>query len=136
MTTSTLPMGAAPSRTVSPGTQAVRLAARSLRDRWRSLLAWGLGVVGIAAIQLAIYPSVSKSSAALQEYLDQFPEAFREAFGMENYASGTGFLNAELFSMVVPLVMVAVALGAAAAATAGEEERGTLELLLSLPVRR
>jgi ABC-2 type transport system permease protein len=121
---------------MSASTQTVVLSGRSLRDRWRSLLAWGLGLVGIGVIQLAVYPSVSRSSTALQDFIDQYPEALKEAFGMEDYGSGPGFLSTEMFSMVVPLVLIAVAVGYAAAATAGEEERGTLDLLLALPVRR
>jgi ABC-2 type transport system permease protein len=136
MATSTVPTGRVPTHRLSAGGQAVVLAGRSLSDRWRSLLTWGLGLVGIAVVQLAVYPSVAKSGAAMQQYVDQWPEAFKQAFGLEDYASGSGFLNAEMFSMVVPLVLIAVALGAAAAATAGEEERGTLDLLMSMPVRR
>jgi ABC-2 type transport system permease protein len=112
------------------------LFARALVDRWRSLLVWTLGLVGIGAAQLSVYPSVRESGEGMQAFVDQWPEAFREAFGLEAYGTGPGYLNAELFSMLVPLVLIAVAVGAAAAATAGEEERGTAELLLSLPVSR
>ncbi|HYN30655.1 MAG TPA: ABC transporter permease subunit [Dermatophilaceae bacterium] len=118
------------------GAQLWLLFARSLADRWRSLLAWAVGLAAIAAVQLTVYPSVSSSRQEMQAFVDQWPEAFREAFGLDAYASGPGYLNAELFSMVVPFVLVGVAIGAAAAATAGEEERGTADLLLSLPVTR
>lgn len=121
---------------MSSSSQTVVLTGRSINDRWRSVLVWGVGLAAMAAIELAVYPSIAKSSAAMQQYVDQWPEAFKQAFGLEDYASGTGFLNAEMFSMIVPLVLIGVALGAAAAATAGEEERGTLDLLMSLPVHR
>lgn len=121
---------------MSSSSQAVVLTGRSASERWRSVLVWGLGLAAMAAIELAVYPSIAKSSAAMQDYVDQWPEAFKQAFGLEDYATGAGFLNAEMFSMIVPLGLIAVALGAAAAATAGEEERGTLDLLMSLPVRR
>jgi ABC-2 type transport system permease protein len=116
--------------------QTATLFARALVDRWRSLLVWTVGLVGIAAAQLSVYPSVQKSGESMQAFVDQWPEAFREAFGLEAYGTGPGYLNAELFSMLVPLVLIAVAVGAAAAATAGEEERGTADLLLALPVSR
>ncbi|MFN8183944.1 MAG: ABC transporter permease subunit [Candidatus Nanopelagicales bacterium] len=79
---------------------------------------------------------MAKSSASMQEFVDQWPEAFRQAFNLDAYTTGAGFLNAEMFSMMVPLVLIAVAVSGAAAATAGEEERGTADLLLSLPVSR
>jgi ABC-2 type transport system permease protein len=116
--------------------QGATLVARALADRWRSLLVWTVGLVVMAAAQLSVYPSVQQSGESMQAFVDQWPEAFREAFGLEAYGTGPGYLNAELFSLLVPLVLIAVAVGAAAAATAGEEERGTADLLLSLPVSR
>jgi len=116
--------------------QVLEVAGRALRERWRSLLVWSLGLVGITAIELAVYPSIQATSQGWQAMLDQWPDALKEAFRLDAYASGPGFLNTELFSMMFPIVLIAVALGAAASATAGEEERGTADLLLSLPVSR
>lgn len=130
--TTTVGIGAASSSAV----QIVALVERTLRDRWRSLLVWSLGLAGISAVQLAVYPSVASTAAGWQSMVDQWPQALREAFHLEAYTTGPGYLNTELFSMMFPLVLTAVALGAAAAATAGEEERGTADLLLSLPVTR
>lgn len=112
------------------------IARHTLRERWRSLLVWTLGIVGISAVELAVYPSIRSASQGFQQMLQQWPEALREAFRLDAYASGAGFLNSELFSMMFPIMLIAVALGAAASATAGEEERGTADLLLSLPVLR
>ena len=56
--------------------------------------------------------------------------------GFHTIKGGAGFLNAEMFSMMVPLVLIAVACSGAAAATAGEEDRGTADLLLSMPLSR
>lgn len=116
--------------------QVLTLTLRTLRERWRSTFGWGLGLVLMALLQLAVYPSVAKSSASMQEFVNQWPEAFRQAFGLDAYATGAGFLNAEMYSMMIPLVLIAVAVSGAAAATAGEEERGTADLLLSLPISR
>ena len=120
----------------SRGGQAVTLIARTLGDRWRSLLGWGVGLVGICVVQLAVYPSVRSSAQGMQAFVDQWPEAFREAFGLQAYRRAAGFLNAELFSLMIPFIMIAVGLAAAAAATAAEEEAGTADLLFALPVRR
>jgi ABC-2 type transport system permease protein len=121
-----------------PGDTTVLLTVtgRTLVDRWRSLLAWSLGLVAIAALQLSVYPSVRKSASGMQQFVEQWPKGLREAFGLETYTTGAGYLNAELFTFVVPLVLIAVAVTAGAATTAGEEEHGTADLLLALPVRR
>lgn len=120
----------------SPIRQLVVIATRALAERSRSLLVWSAGVAAISAMQLAVFPSIASSAAGWAQMLDAWPEAFRAAFDLDAYTTGPGFLNAELFSMIVPLVLVAVALGSAATATAAEEEHGTADLLLSLPVAR
>jgi len=129
------PESTSPAAATATG-QLVTVVRRSLLERWRSLLVWSLGLAGISAIQLAVYPSIQATSAGWLEMLDQWPDAFKEAFRLDAYTSGPGFLNTELFSMMFPIVLIAVALGAAASATAGEEERGTADLLLSLPILR
>jgi ABC-2 type transport system permease protein len=59
-------------------------------------------------------------------------------FGIDKAAIGSaaGYLQAELFSFVVPVMLLAYMIAAGSAATAGEEEGGTLELLLAHPVSR
>ena len=46
------------------------------------------------------------------------------------------YLNGELFSFMTPLFVMIFAIGLAAAQIAGEEENGTLSLLLAYPVSR
>ena len=127
---------AAASTSPSALQQVAIVGDRALRERWRSLAVWSFGLAGISAVELAVYPSIQATAKGWTEMLDQWPEAFKEAFRLDAYSSGPGFLNTELFSLMFPLVLIAVALGAAAAATAGEEERGTADLLLSLPILR
>lgn len=112
------------------------LVSKSLRDRWRSLLAWTVGLCAIAAVQLSVYPSVRDSAAGMNQFIDEFPEAFRTMFRIEDYTSGPGFLGTELFSMFVPLIFIGVCAAWCAAATAGEEDAGTADLLLTLPIGR
>lgn len=124
-------------RTVPPAaSQIATLTMRTLRDRWRSTVVWGFGLVLMAILQLSVYPSVAKSSESMQSFVNEWPEAFRQAFNLESYTTGAGFLNAEMLSMMIPLVLIGVATSGTAAATAGEEERGTADLLLSMPVSR
>ena len=79
--------------------------------------------------------SIARSQAALDQYMRSLPEAFRELFGVD-YSSPAGYLRAELFASLGPLVFLLVAIGAGARALGGEEEAGTFEVLLALPVRR
>lgn len=105
-------------------------------DHWKSLLAWGAVIVFMVSIQMYVYPSVASSGDAAQQLLDTFPESIRKIFRIEDYASGPGFLSVELFSMMIPLVMIGVGLTWGANATAEEEEDGTADILYALPLSR
>ncbi|HEY0616738.1 MAG TPA: ABC transporter permease subunit [Kribbella sp.] len=48
--------------------------------------------------------------------------------------TGPGFLNAELFTLLLPAVFPVYGIGHGARAPAGEEDDGTLDLLLVTPI--
>lgn len=110
----------------------------SLRALRRSFAWWAAGLVGLVALMVSVYPTV-RDNPDLNELVQSYPEALKAfiAFGGElDYVSAAGYLGSELFSFMVPLLFLVAAVGNGAGAIAGEEERGTLELLLSAPVRR
>ncbi len=111
--------------------------AETLRERRRSLIWWSLGVIGLIGLTVAFYPSV-KGSAGLSDYAKDLPEGLRGLFvgGEIDITSGPGYLNSQVFAMAAPLILLIFAIGAGAGAVAGEEERGTLDLLLAHPLRR
>jgi ABC-2 type transport system permease protein len=111
------------------------LLRKALREQRRSALGWGAAALGLAFTYAAIYPSVVESQSALDQYMQSLPAAFRELFGTD-YSSPAGYLRAEFFSSLGVLVFLLLAIGAGARAIGGEEEVGTLELLLAFPVRR
>lgn len=102
---------------------------KSLYDQRRALAGWGIGVVLLVLIESALWPSVS-DMPDLGKFLANYPEAMRELFNIEQFGTGAGFLNVELFSAVLPIVFIIFGIGRGARAVAGEEEAGTLELLL------
>jgi ABC-2 type transport system permease protein len=112
--------------------------AKSLRDMRRSIVWWSLGLIAIAALMVAVYPTV-RDNPDLNKLVENYPDALKAfiAFGGElDYTSGAGYLGSELFAFMVPLLLAIAAIGAGARATAGEEEAGTIDLLLANPVSR
>ena len=116
------------------GTEVV---AETLRERRRSLAWWALGLIGLVGLTVAFYPSV-KDSSGLSDYARDLPESIRGLFvgGEIDITSGAGYLNSQVFAVLAPLLLLIFAIGAGGAAVAGEEERGTLDLLLAHPLRR
>ena len=113
------------------------IVGKVLHDQWRALAVWTVVSGVFAAFYLSLYPSIGAVDQ-MQQLLDSMPPALRAMFAAEGVDIGTpaGYLNVELFTFMVPLLVLAVSLPAAGGATAGEEERRTLELLLANPVPR
>jgi len=114
------------------------LAARSLADHRRSLVAWVVGVGLYVALIVVVWPSI-RDSAQLTKAFSDYPDTLKELFGGEasfDFATSAGYLNAELFSLMYPLFLAVFAIAFASTTLAGEEERGVLDLVLAYPVRR
>jgi ABC-2 type transport system permease protein len=111
---------------------------KTMRDTRRALVWWSLGLAGMTALMIAVYPTV-RDNPALNKLVQEYPEVLQAfiAFGGElDYTSGPGYLGSELFSFMVPLLLLVAAVGAGARAVAGEEEAGTLDLMLANPISR
>ena len=112
------------------------LFLKTWRDHRKSFAAWCFTLILLISIQMSIYPSILKSKSTLQQFLDAYPEPIRKIFRMQDYTSGPGFLSTELYSMMLPLLLIAVGGTWGAGATAEEEDDGTADLLLTLPISR
>jgi ABC-2 type transport system permease protein len=115
---------------------ATELLRRGLRDHRRALVGWCLGIVGYCAFVASIYPSI-KGFSGFQNLVQQYPPALKSLFNIGgDITTGAGFLDTELFSLILPLLVLTLAIGSGARTFAGEEETGRLELVLAYPLRR
>jgi ABC-2 type transport system permease protein len=106
---------------------------RAFADRRRSLIGYGIGLGLMIVWVMAIYPSIA---SALADYMEAMPEVMKQMFGVEDITNLAGFVNAEIFSAVGPIVLIAVGITFGAGTLAGEEHDRTLQLVLAMPVRR
>jgi ABC-2 type transport system permease protein len=72
----------------------------------------------------------------LRHVVAHYPQGLRRLFDLQSMATGRGFMNAELFTLMLPIVFVIFAVGRAIRSTAGEEEYGVLDVVLVTPVSR
>ena len=109
---------------------------KTLWDQRRSLMWWSIGIAALAIVTTLFYPSISKVGDFSKILEDS--EALANLFsgGFTDLTSPAGFLNSQLYSLTVPIVFLIFAISAGSGAIAGEEERGTLDLLMSSPVTR
>jgi len=117
---------------------ATELFRRGLRDHRRALLGWCVGIAGYIALVASIFPSI-ESSPELNELIESYPDVLKSLFGIAeggDLTSGAGYLDVELFSFMLPLLILVLAIGSGARTFAGEEDAGRLELVLAYPIQR
>lgn len=95
------------------------LYTKTMRDQRRGLLGWSIGTALTVFIMAAIWPSFSEMD--LTSMLAQYPEAMKEAFNITSMTTGAGYMNAELFSLMLPAIFIIFAVARGARLIAGEE---------------
>lgn len=110
---------------------------KTLRDQRRALLWWVIGLLVLAGYLAVLYPTIA-NTPGYEEMIQSWPKGIVVSMLGEypDYSSPAGYLNSTTYFMAVPLMFVAFAAGLGANAIAGEEEHGTLDLLLAHPLPR
>jgi ABC-2 type transport system permease protein len=102
-----------------------------LRLRARSVVLAAVGLVCVAALVGALYPSLGDSIGDVD-----LPDGVDDLLGGGEFSTIAGWLRTEIASVYGPLVFAGVAITSAAATTAGEEQDRILALVLAHPVPR
>ncbi|MCA9388253.1 ABC transporter permease subunit [Candidatus Berkelbacteria bacterium] len=114
----------------------MRIFWESLRERQRSILAWMIGFIAFCGLLIAFFNEFPDLSF-YDEIIAQAPEIFSALVGeLTTLTTIEGFLSAELFSLMFPVMMAVLGISLATSLIAKEENAGTLELLLARPVSR
>ncbi len=103
----------------------------ALRLRRTGTVSAALGLIAVMAAVGALFPAVGHTIGKLN-----VPAGVANLLGGADYGTITGWFRSEIAEIYGPLVIAALAITAAAAATAGEEEDGILALVLAHPIRR
>lgn len=107
---------------------------KTIRDLRKGLIGWSLGIVALVGMMVALWPTVRDMDIA--GIVEEYPEAMQEMFRIDQIATGSGFLNTELFSWLLPVMFITYGVGLGSRLLAREEESGTIDVLLSTPISR
>lgn len=108
--------------------------AKTLRDQRRGLFGWGTGTFLSIVLMAALFPTFGDTDVS--SLAEQYPDALSELFDIDAMSTGIGFMNAELFSVMLPAMFIIYAVARGARFVAGEEEDGTLAAIVTLPIGR
>lgn len=110
-----------------------RIATKAASERQGLLVVCGLILLVLGVTMGPLYTAID---ADLKTLTDDLPEALLALVGGADMGTPEGWYQAESFSLMVPIALIAVGIVAGAAALAGEERRRTMGLLLANPVSR
>ncbi|MXW23575.1 MAG: ABC transporter permease subunit, partial [Chloroflexi bacterium] len=104
------------------------IVGKTLRDlRWQ-VVGWGLGLAGLAAMLVLLYPAIAEQFEGVEIENVGFGE-------IDDFSDPRQFFQVEFFTWS-PVLMTVFAIIVGGALLAREEGAGTLELLLSQPLTR
>lgn len=108
---------------------------RTFHEHRRSILVWSASLFILALVMSSLYPTI-RSNPQLATLHETYPKALRSLFGITDLTTGIGYIRAELFSLVAPLLLIVLAVLWGGDLIAGEEDRGTIDILLANPISR
>lgn len=109
---------------------------KSLRDIRRSIVWWAAGLFLYPIVIVLIFPSF-QDFPEINEILGEEGSILRVMAGnVEDFSSPEGYLTAESFSLMLPMLFIVFSLWLGTSWMAGEERRGAMEVLLANPIRR
>lgn len=110
--------------------EVVKRGAMALR---RATIWWGLGIASLTMTTAGFWPSL-EGSEALQQFDDM--GSLLEAFGAQNMGTPAGYLDGQMFAIMLPLLMSGMGIAGVTMLTSGDEDAGRLEFLHALPISR
>jgi ABC-2 type transport system permease protein len=99
-----------------------------LFSRWGAILGWSLGLGFYGILIISLYPQFADKMSDISDI------PFYKAMGID-FASLEGFLASQLI-INIPLMFAIYVIMSSTDTLAGEEDRGTLELLVTMPLKR
>ncbi len=113
------------------------ILGKTLRDRRKAVVGYGVGIVVLAVWLGALFPAM-RDSDGFVNFMNNLPSEMMSAFGIDpaTFLSAAGFLSAYLFSLFAPALILFFVISATAAEIMAEERDGLVDMLLSTPVSR
>ena len=109
---------------------------KTLYERRFFLLGWTLGFAAIAALMASFYPAMHQDGA-IDSLLANMPAAFKGLVGsLGDLSQFDTYIASQLFDIRVPLIAGIMAIILGLGLSVGDEEKGDVRTVLSLPVSR
>ena len=113
------------------------ITRHTLRVDRKSLIWWTVGLIVTTILFLIFYPSIADNAAAYRQAIEGLPDALKAFAGGEgDPVSPGGYMQGQFFASLGAWLFFAFGMARGGRAIAGDEEDGTLELVVAAPVGR
>jgi ABC-2 type transport system permease protein len=110
------------------------LVSKTLYDKRWFMLGWSLGLVVMAGITIAFFPTIKDQIGTL---FTNIPKALQSITGSsEDYKTISGYIGTGVFDLRIPMLTITMAILIGLGLGVGEEYSGKLYLLLAQPISR
>lgn len=116
----------------------IPIILRTVRDRWKMLLAMCLIGVGSQLMYISLFPTFQSSQINYDEIFKQVPEAFMKVINMDSFQLDTveKYLTMEMYSMFWLILTIILCLSLPGSGLTAEVERETIVQSAAQPVSR
>lgn len=104
------------------------LFKHELTSRWMGIIGWGIGLTLFSSMYIGVYPDMADEMASLANL------SIYRMMGID-LASFAGYI-ASIVVQILPIILGVNVVMMATGTLAGEEENGTLELVVAMPLKR
>ena len=102
--------------------------------RW-TVVAWAFGLFSMTFFTMIFYPYLKNSG--FDQVIANVPKSLQNLLGdSSNYKTVVGYVDQQIFAMRLPLMSIIMTITIFVGIGVGDEDRGTLETLLALPIAR
>lgn len=109
----------------------------AIKQRKISTLFWSIGAAFFMFVNMIFYPSFKQDADQLQQSFENIPDAALQLLGgSTDFFSPVGYVNSQIFFIMLPLVLGILAISLGSKLLASEEQDKTIESLLARPVSR
>jgi ABC-2 type transport system permease protein len=105
-----------------------------LWDNRRSIIGWTIALSAVAVFYGSMWPAFN--DPAILETFEDYPKALMEALNYTNIVTAPGYINATVYGLILANLTVVYGVMTGTRIIAGDEEAGTLDLVLAHPLGR
>jgi ABC-2 type transport system permease protein len=102
------------------------------------IIGWSIGLGILVLMLVSFYGTIQEQADQLQALVDSYPPEMMAFFGgdFDDFTTPAGYLDAELFSFMLPITLGIFVVLAGSGLLASDEENGILDLIVAQPVSR